>query len=80
MRALTIVAFAFLAGTLAACSASPQDRAAKAQERSYEAQEEAVQQRLKLVEQYQTCVTEAGADSAKVEACDSYLKAAEALR
>ena len=71
MRLFVILTFAFLAGGLAACSSSPQDRAAKAQERAYQAREEAVQQRLRLVDKYKDCV---------VEACDSYLRAAEALR
>ena len=68
---LTIVALA-LAGILGACS-SPQDDAA-------EAQENVSNERLELVEQYKECVDDAGDDSAKVEACDTYLKAAEALK
>jgi hypothetical protein len=64
---------------LAGCS-SPQDRAAKAQEQSYEAQEEVARQRLELVDKYQACVDEAAGETQKVEACDSYLRAAEALQ
>jgi len=66
-------------GFLAACS-SPQDRAAKAQEHSYEAIEEVAKERLRLVEEYQDCVKESGSNAQKVEACDSFLKAAEALK
>lgn len=80
MRLLVILAFALVAGGLAACGSSPQDRAAKAQERAYEAREEAVQERLRLVDKYRDCVVEAGDDNTKLEACDSYLRAAEALR
>ena len=66
-------------GVLAACS-NPHEEAAKAQQHSYEAQEEVAKERLALVEKYQVCVGEAGGDAAKLEACDSYLKAAEALK
>ncbi len=66
-------------GLLAACS-NPQKDAAKAQERSYEAQEEVTRERLELVEKYQQCVKNAAGDALKVEACDSYLRAAEALK
>jgi hypothetical protein len=65
---------------LAAGCSSPQDRAAKAQEQSYEAQEEVARQRLDLVGKYQACVNEAAGDTRRVEACDSYLRAAEALK
>ena len=68
---LTIVALA-LAGILGACSSAQDDAA--------EAQEKVSNERLELVEQYQECVDDAGDDSAEVEACDSYLKAAEALK
>ena len=70
---------AFLAVLAAGCS-SPQDRAAKAQEQSYEAQEEVSRQRLELVDKYQACVDEAAGDTQRMEACDSYLRAAEALK
>ena len=69
---------AFLA-LLAACS-SPQDKAADAQKGSYEAQERVAKQRLDLVNQYQKCVKDAGDNQQKAAACDSYLKAAEALK
>jgi hypothetical protein len=52
----------------------------KAQKDSYEAQGNVANERLKLIEQYQKCVKEAADDTAKSEACDSYLKAAEALK
>ena len=55
-----------------ACS-NPQDRAYKAQEGIHK-------ERLKLVDQYQKCIKKAGPDKAKVEACDQYLRAAEALK
>ncbi len=50
------------------------------QERSYGAQEEVARQRLELVDKYQQCVKNAAGDALKVEACDSYLRAAEALK
>ena len=76
LRILTSIA---VMGLLAACS-SPEERAAKAQERSYGAQEEVARQRLELVEKYQQCVKDAAGDAQKAEACDSYLRAAEALK
>ena len=66
-------------GLLAACS-TPEEDAARAQERSYDAIGAVAEERLKLVDQYQGCVEDAAGDALKVEACDSYLKAAEALK
>lgn len=76
--AVLVVGFVIIA-TLAACS-SPQDRAAKAQQDSYEAQEEVARHRLELIDEYQDCVKDAAGNAAKIEACDSYLRAAEALK
>ena len=41
---------------------------------------ERVQKRLSLVDDYEKCVKNAGEDNAKIEACDSYLKEAEAIQ
>jgi hypothetical protein len=79
MHHLRILTISVLLGFLAACS-SPQDDAAKAQERSYDAQEKVATQRLELIDQYRTCIEEASGDSLKIEGCDSYLRAAEALK
>lgn len=68
-----------LIGLLAACT-TPQERAADAQAGAYEAQEGVAKQRLKLVDQYQACVKDAGGNQQKAAACESYLKAAEALK
>ena len=86
MRPIKVLTCILSLVALAACStpeeraAAAQERSAKAQQRSYEAQEEIARERLELVDKYQTCVEEAGADKLKVEACDSYLRAAEALQ
>ena len=61
-----------IAGFAFGC-ASPQEKAAKAEETVHT-------ERLKLVNEYQKCLKKAGNDKAAIEACDSYLKAAEALR
>jgi len=37
-------------------------------------------ERLSLIKSYEKCVKKAGDDEVKSEACDSYLKSAEALR
>ncbi len=79
MRLFQIAAAAALVGLVASCS-SPQDKAAKAQGSAYKAQEELTRQRLEFVDKYRKCVSDAGQDALKVEACDSYLKAAEALQ
>lgn len=68
-----------LIGLLAACS-TPQERAAQAQEGAYKAQEKVAKERLQLVDKYQKCVKDAGDNQQKAAACDSYLKAAEALK
>ena len=62
----------FLVLSVMAC-ASPQDKA-------YKAQESIHKERLKLVDEYKKCLGKAGTDKVKVEACDQYLKAAEALK
>lgn len=64
---------------LSACGSAERD-AARAQERAYEAQERVAEERLDLVEKYQKCIKDAGSDQVKAAACDSYLKAAEALK
>ena len=79
MRHFPILICIVFLGLLAACS-NPQKDAARAQERSYEAQEDVVRQRLELVDKYQQCVKNDAGDALKVEACDSYLRAAEALK
>jgi len=61
-----------LIGGIVAC-ATPQDKA-------YEAQEKVYKERLRLVEEYKKCMANAGQDKQKAEACDQYLKAAEALK
>ncbi len=50
-----------------------------AQKSSHEALEEVAKERLALVEKYQRCVQKSG-NVEQIEACDSYLKAAEALK
>ena len=72
MKSTCIFVLAFIVGITLACS-SPQDRA-------YKAQENVHKERLKLVDEYKKCLEKAGADNTKVEACDQYLKAAEALK
>lgn len=61
------------------CS-SAERKAQRSERRANQAQESVHQERLKLVEDYKKCLQKAGADKEKTEACDSYLRAAEALR
>jgi homoaconitase/3-isopropylmalate dehydratase large subunit len=79
MDMIKILGVATCLGALAACT-TPQERAADAQADAFEAQEGVAKKRIHLVEQYQSCVNAAGGDQQKAAACDSYLKAAEALK
>ena len=79
MNLIKMVSLATIIGLLAACS-SPQEKAAEAQEDASRAQEKIAKQRLELVAKYQKCVTDAAGDQQKAAACDSYLKAADALK
>ena len=79
MYCVKILAALALCVGLAACS-SPQDDAARAQERSYDAQEKVAKERLKLIDQYRSCMKDAGGDDAEMAACNTYVKAAEALK
>ena len=54
--------------------------AERAQKSAYKAQQNVSEERLKLVDQYKKCVEDAGDDVEKAEACESYLKAADALK
>jgi outer membrane biogenesis lipoprotein LolB len=72
MKPIHVIVLSFVAFVLLSC-ASPQDRA-------YEAQEQVHKERLKLIDEYQECRNKAGDDKLKTEACDQYLKAAEALK
>jgi len=51
-----------------------------AEERSARANEEVANKRLELIEQHQECVEDANGDQAKIEACEHYLKEADALK
>jgi hypothetical protein len=68
-----------VASVLAGCS-TPERSAARAQRDAYRAQEDVTRKRLALVDQYRDCVAKAGSDEVVVEACDSYLRQAEALK
>lgn len=72
MKSIRILVLVFVLGLVLGC-ASPQDRA-------YEAQEKVYKERLRLVDEYKKCVEKSGTDKQKLETCDQYLKAAEALK
>ena len=72
MKSIYMFLLVFFVGMTLACASS--------QDKAYKAQEKVHKERLKLVEQYQKCMKEAGEDQEKKEACDQYLKAAEALK
>jgi len=79
MNFVRLLGVAAVMALLAACS-TPQERAAEAQEGASKAQESVAKRRLELVDQYQACIKEAGGNQQKAAACDSYLKAADALK
>jgi len=72
MKSIYMFVLAIIVGMTLACASS--------QDKAYEAQEKVHKERLKLVEKYQKCMKEAGEDQQKKEACDQYLKAADALK
>ena len=76
---LKIISITATACLLGACS-SPETKAYNAQAKSSGYQSKIAQERLKLVDDYKKCASKAGEDKAKLESCDSYLKAAEALK
>jgi outer membrane biogenesis lipoprotein LolB len=83
LRLLKLAVIASAVTLLTGCGSSVE----KAQEDSYKAQESVANQRLELVDKYQECMKNAaemaeeeGTDQGEREkACESYLKAAEAL-
>lgn len=79
MKNLKTVALLCVLCGASACTGFAQGNAARSQTAAYKAQAEVSKERLALVEQYQTCVTEAGENAMAVEACDLYLRSAEAL-
>ena len=76
VKALLIVCVVVM---LVACGSSSR-RADRATADSAKKQSKIAEERLKLVEDYKKCVDKAGDDKDKVEACDTYLKAAESLK
>ena len=72
MRSICVVLFALIMALSMACASS--------QDRAYKAQEKIHKERLRLVDEYKKCIEKAGNDKEKVEACDQYLRAAEALK
>lgn len=57
---------------VSACSSS--------QDKAYKAQGEVSKERIALVNQYQECVKKATEEGTDKEVCETYLKAAEALK
>ena len=51
-----------------------------AQRKVNKSEAEVNKERLSLVEDYKKCIKKAGKDAEKVEACETYRKAAEALK
>jgi hypothetical protein len=72
MKSIYVLVFALIVGLGIGCASS--------QDKAYKAQEKVHKERLQLVEKYQQCMKEAGDDKVKIETCDQYLKAAEALK
>jgi hypothetical protein len=70
--------FAMLLAAALACTGC--GGATKAQKRAYRADEAVSRERLRLVEEYERCLREAGGDRNAAEACERFLKSAEALK
>ena len=78
-RRLSAIICVFAVISTSACTGISQRNAARSQNNAYKAQGAVAEQRLKFVKQYQDCVANAGDILIEVEACDVYLKSAEAL-
>ena len=63
-----------------ACTGVSKRKAARSETQANKAQEQVAKERLALIEEYQTCVTDAGDSLTAIEGCDVYLKSAEALK
>lgn len=72
MRTRQLICAIAVASLVAGCSSGERKR--------NKAEAEVNRERIDLVDDYKKCVEDADADPAKVEACDTYLKAAEALK
>ena len=72
MKLVRIFVLVLVVVTMGACGG--------AERKAHQAEADVRNERFRLVEKYQKCVKKAGEDSAKVDACDSYLKAADALK
>ena len=76
MRLTRIIVLLTVAALVMGCGGNPR----RAEARAHQASANVSSERLKLVGQYQSCVKKAGEDGQKVEACDSFLRAAVALK
>ena len=76
VKALIIVCVLVI---VVACGGSSR-RSDRAATKSADSKSKIAQERLNLIEDYKKCVEKAGEDRDKIEACDTYLKAAEALK
>jgi len=75
MRFVHIIVALMAVSAASGCSSG----AERAQKRAYEAQEAVAKERLRLVDQYQDCVDEAGAHRERRRGCETYLRSADAL-
>ena len=78
-RHIPAVISIFAIVAVSACTGPTVRNAARSQNSAYKAQEAVAKQRLDFVAKYQECVDDAGNDIQMIEACDVYLKSAEAL-
>ena len=79
MKQMIILTIGFLLLSTFACG-SAERKAQRAERDAHRAQTSVHKERLKLVDDYKKCLKKAGEDIDKVEACDKYLRAAEALQ
>ena len=78
-RKLPVVICIFAIVSMSACTGVSVRNAARSQNQAYKAQGAVAEQRLEFVKKYQDCIAVAGNDLVQVEACDVYLKSAQAL-
>ncbi|NRB17620.1 MAG: hypothetical protein HRU33_08675 [Rhodobacteraceae bacterium] len=78
-KRLSAILCVFAIFSMSACTGVSVRNAARSQSQAYKAQGAVAEQRLEFVKNYQDCIAKAGENLQQVEACDVYLKSAEAL-
>ena len=74
MRTLTMVLIVLLSFSVASCGKSTQTKVKESEMKSKS------EVRMKILDQYNACIKKADGDAAKVQECESLLKASEKVK